>query len=341
MLRLVKVPQAPPKRLSLILEFEIGELTKRSTEPTCGAYHISGASEMLSDQLLATIALVKKKTTEQIYQNLHGAGVACHAFLPTPFALYNTFLALKNYDPSGVTVLLDIGVQTTTLAVVKDGAFILGRTIPVGAQELTKALASALSITSQQAENVLLREGVIKPKNWRSEREKSISDALSGVVDRILLGVRSALNMVKRQMRLKSIKPDRVLLFGGCARLPGLDHMVSASLKTKAEVAKYQYEKRAVKEELTGAEDAVKLEVKKAYLALMVAQRNIETARESLKQAKENYRITNLQYQQQITTSTEVLDARTLLTQAETNYFGALYGYNTALAELTRAMGRK
>jgi len=237
MLRLVKVPQAPPKRLSLILEFEIGELTKRSTEPTCGAYHISGASEMLSDQLLATIALVKEKTTEQIYQNLHGAGVACHAFLPTPFALYNTFLALKNYDPSGVTVLLDIGVQTTTLAVVKDGAFILGRTIPVGAQELTKALASALSITSQQAENVLLREGVIKPKNWRSEREKSISDALSGVVDRILLGVRSALNMVKRQMRLKSIKPDRVLLFGGCARLPGLDHMVSASLKTKAEVA--------------------------------------------------------------------------------------------------------
>jgi len=237
MLRLVKVPQAPPKRLSVILEFEIGELTKRSPEPTCGAYHISGASDALSDQLLTTIALVKEKTTEQIYQNLRGAGVACHAFLPTPFALYNTFVALKNYDPSGLIVLLDIGVQTTTLVVVKDGAFILGRIIPVGAQELTKALASALSITHQQAEDVLLREGVIKPKNWRSEREKSVSNALSGVVDRILLGVRSALNTVQRHLRLKSIKPDKVLLFGGCARLPGLDDTVSASLGTKAEVA--------------------------------------------------------------------------------------------------------
>ncbi|MBW1745639.1 MAG: TolC family protein [Deltaproteobacteria bacterium] len=111
--------------------------------------------------------------------------------------------------------------------------------------------------------------------------------------------------------------------------------------KTKADVAKYQYEKQALREELSGAEDFVNLEVKRAYLDLKVAKRNVGTAQESLEQAKENYRITNLQYQQQITTSTEVLDARTLLTQAETNYFGALYGYDTALAEIIRTMGRK
>ncbi|RKY15772.1 MAG: hypothetical protein DRP82_00860 [Planctomycetota bacterium] len=237
MLRLIKVPQAPPKRLSVILDFEIGELTKRSPEPTCGAYHISAAGEGGADQLLATVALVREKTTEQIYQELRNAGVVCHAFLPTPFALYNTFMALKNYDPSGLTVLIDIGVQTTTLVVVKDGAFVLGRIIPVGAQEFCKALASALSITPQQAEDVLLREAAIRAKNWRSEREKSISDALSGVVDRILLGVRSALNTAQRHLRLGRATPDRVLLFGGCARLPGLADMVSASLGTKAEAA--------------------------------------------------------------------------------------------------------
>jgi len=110
--------------------------------------------------------------------------------------------------------------------------------------------------------------------------------------------------------------------------------------KTRADVSKYWYEKQALEEELTGAEDKIKLEVKKAYLDLVVAQRNIETARKSLNQAEENYRITNLQYQQQITTSTEVLDARTLLTQAQTNYYSALYGYNIAQAELERAMGK-
>jgi len=66
---------------------------------------------------------------------------------------------------------------------------------------------------------------------------------------------------------------------------------------------------------------------------------HIQTAQKSLVQAKENWRITNLQYQQQMTTSTEVLDARTFLTQAETNYYGALYGYMISLAELERAVG--
>lgn len=111
--------------------------------------------------------------------------------------------------------------------------------------------------------------------------------------------------------------------------------------RTKAEVSKYRYEKQALEEELIGAKDRIKLEVKRAYLDLGVARENIETAQASLKQAKENCRITNLQYQQQMTTSTEVLDARTLLTQAETNYYGALYGHNIALAELERAMGEK
>jgi outer membrane protein TolC len=75
-------------------------------------------------------------------------------------------------------------------------------------------------------------------------------------------------------------------------------------------------------------------------LDLQVSRKNIRTAKESLGQAKENYRITNLQYQQQITTSTEVLDARTFLSQAETNYYGALYGYMISEAELERAMGK-
>lgn len=111
--------------------------------------------------------------------------------------------------------------------------------------------------------------------------------------------------------------------------------------KTKADVRKSKYEKRALEEELAGIEDRIKFSVKKAYLDLNVARKNIETASKSLDQAKENYRITDLQYKQQMTTSTEVLDARTLLTQAQVNYYNALYGYNIAYAELRRSMGEK
>lgn len=110
--------------------------------------------------------------------------------------------------------------------------------------------------------------------------------------------------------------------------------------KTRAEVSRAIHEKNALEEQMRGLEDAVRLDVKNAFLEVGVARANIVTAREALEQAKENYRITNLQYQQQVTTSTEVLDARTALSQAETSYYGSLYGHLRAIARLDRALGR-
>ena len=71
----------------------------------------------------------------------------------------------------------------------------------------------------------------------------------------------------------------------------------------------------------------------------MVAKINVETAKKSLSQARENYRVTNEGYRVQVSTSTDVLDARAYLTQSEMNYYGALYGYHVALAALKRAIG--
>ncbi len=71
----------------------------------------------------------------------------------------------------------------------------------------------------------------------------------------------------------------------------------------------------------------------------MVAKVNVETAKKSLVQAKENFRVTTEGYKVQVNTSTDVLDARTYLTQSEMNYYGALYGYHIALAALKRAVG--
>lgn len=111
--------------------------------------------------------------------------------------------------------------------------------------------------------------------------------------------------------------------------------------KTRAEVEKSLHQKLALEEKTRGIEDSIKLEVNDAFHKLIDAQQNVHTAEEALKQARENFRITNLQYQQQVTTSTEVLDARTFLTQAEVNYYGSLYGYMTARAELERAIGER
>ncbi|MDP3479063.1 MAG: TolC family protein [Desulfoprunum sp.] len=111
--------------------------------------------------------------------------------------------------------------------------------------------------------------------------------------------------------------------------------------KTRANVMKQKSAQKMLAEKMRAMEDQTGLEVKRAYLDLHVAEKNIGTARQGLEQAGENWRITELQYQNQVATSTDVLDSRSLLSQSEGNYFRALYGYRIALARLERTVGRK
>ncbi|MBW2039601.1 MAG: TolC family protein [Deltaproteobacteria bacterium] len=92
---------------------------------------------------------------------------------------------------------------------------------------------------------------------------------------------------------------------------------------------------------LQEAKDGVRLEVKEAYLNLKEAEKKIRVAEKAVSQADENFRINEERYKGQVATSTDVLDALTLLTQARTNYHAALSDYNIARARLKRAIGER
>jgi outer membrane protein len=100
----------------------------------------------------------------------------------------------------------------------------------------------------------------------------------------------------------------------------------------RANLAKARYVLRDIK-------DNIHLEVKEAYLYLREAEKNIQVAKTAVVQAEENFRMNEERYKQQVATTTDVLDAQTLLTQARTNYFNALSEHNIAWARLERAMG--
>jgi outer membrane protein len=109
--------------------------------------------------------------------------------------------------------------------------------------------------------------------------------------------------------------------------------------KTRSRSAEAAAEQRALEQTLEKIRDDIRLQVVRARLDLDVAQGNIDTARTALNQAKEHWRITNRLYRQQLTTTTEVLDARNYLDRAQSAFHEARYGYGSALARLEWAMG--
>ena len=87
--------------------------------------------------------------------------------------------------------------------------------------------------------------------------------------------------------------------------------------------------------------DNISLEVKESYLRTSEAQQNITTIEKAIEQAKENLRITEERYKEQVSTTTDVLVAQTLFTETMTNYYNALYDFKIAKAILYRALGQE
>ena len=85
--------------------------------------------------------------------------------------------------------------------------------------------------------------------------------------------------------------------------------------------------------------EAIQLEVQSALLTLRAAEKNIETTQVAIKSAEEDYHISQVRYAAGVGTNLDVMDASDKLTQAKTNYYTALYNYNTAKAALDKAMG--
>lgn len=85
--------------------------------------------------------------------------------------------------------------------------------------------------------------------------------------------------------------------------------------------------------------DRITLEIKNAYLILQEMESQIVVWLKVIEQAEENFRISEERYKERVATSTEVLEAQTLLTKAKSEYANALGDYNINYARLQRAMG--
>ncbi|MCF6290660.1 MAG: TolC family protein [Desulfobacterales bacterium] len=104
-------------------------------------------------------------------------------------------------------------------------------------------------------------------------------------------------------------------------------------------VAEARFQTMQAQEALARIKDRVTLELREAFLGLEQARANIAVTAKAVQQAEENFRINESRYQAQLNTSTDVLDAQTLLTRARTNNYNALYEFNIALSRLDWATG--
>jgi cell division protein FtsA len=119
-------------------------------------------------------------------------------YVVRPLAIAN--LTLTDEDTKPGCMLVDLGAETTTVAVFKDGALQYLATIPLGSHNITRDLASGLSLTEEQAEQIKVRLGnAISDSSSLTEQQIDIDNYVQARVSEILANILAHINFAGYQ----------------------------------------------------------------------------------------------------------------------------------------------
>lgn len=108
----------------------------------------------------------------------------------------------------------------------------------------------------------------------------------------------------------------------------------------KHDLARSQKELEALDHEVEGVRRDMVLQLQEALEGHELALGKLSVAKAAVGQAQENYRVTDAQFRERVATSTDLMDARTLLSRARTQHNAALYGLFVAKARIERVTGK-
>ena len=119
----------------------------------------------------------------------------------------------------------------------------------------------------------------------------------------------------------------------------GVSYNIGSLWKTKAKVQGAEARAKQLVASEAMLSDAIRLQVNKAYLNWLSSQKKIDVHQKAVEQANENYRIVKNKYQNNLATTTDLLEADVAQLQASLNYVFAKADAVVAYNQLLQAAG--
>lgn len=127
-------------------------------------------------------------------------------------------------------MILDFGAKSTDLSVVKLGTLLFSQSLATGSDALTEAISADFGLSAQQAEEYKRSYGLDE-----SQLEGKISNSLKPIMQVISAEVTKTMNFFKS--RFAKSTPERLLLVGDGARLPGILTYMASQIGIETSIA--------------------------------------------------------------------------------------------------------
>lgn len=130
----------------------------------------------------------------------------------------------QDADETSAALFVDIGSQTSSAVLLKDGAVVLVRSFSFGGDILTKAIAEAKQISNQEAEALKCEQGA-----------DDFSQVVGPVIRSFCQSLGNTLHAFRYEVMPEAI-PEKIVLSGGGALFPGLDKTIGAYFSLPVDV---------------------------------------------------------------------------------------------------------
>jgi general secretion pathway protein L len=214
--RRLDFPFRDRKKLASAVPFEVEGEVPFPIEELLVDWEIVGG-----DRTHATVsaAIVQRKHVAELLAELGEANCDPRIIEAEGFALANL---TSLFDLSGTRLLADIGHRKTTLCLLMDGRAVATRTLPIGGNLITAAIASDRKWNLQDAERSKCEDGI-----FQLGFNSSSSGALA-VVDRIAREIIRTLESLEPVLGgAPESRLSAITLFGGTAKLHRIDEYLS------------------------------------------------------------------------------------------------------------------
>jgi len=224
--RIIQIPEVSDSDLASSIKWEAEQYIPLPLEETRLAWQVLSKEE--KGKKLNVILIAASSSVVDKYEKITNlAGLEAIAVETEMLSLIRAFYSAVEMPTS---LLIDIGAQNTSLAVVKrGGVLVYNRAIGTAGNAITRAIASEVGLELPEAEEYKKSYGLDKSK-------------LSGKVTNAIMPIYNAiLNEIKRALSFTQEKyPDdlvkRIVVSGGTALMPHLVTTIASQTGTETQI---------------------------------------------------------------------------------------------------------
>ena len=216
----IEMPNMPEKELESTLKYQVDQYIPMATNEAKIDWALLGPSLHDPSQQEVLIASTANSYAEDRLEFVEGLGFNVIAAEPDPLAMIRSLLPLGATD---ARLLLDMGEQSTDLAITYGDSPRLVRTIPMGLRTLVKAAVQNLNVQEEQARQFILKFG-LAPDRLQGQVYRAIEPTLEGFTSEIVKSIKFF------QTRYPNTPVGSVMLSGFSAVIPKFGDYVGSKV---------------------------------------------------------------------------------------------------------------